>query len=698
MSSFNSASAANWVDDDLNDPGSEGGGSPHPIEAWSHLTDFPLQGMAFAPEPERLLVWDESGLVILLNAHGQRLAQVRAPEPIAAASISGDGSRIAVVMRGARFQLLDEGLGLVKDRACVFDPVAVALDAHGRYTAISSRSCRIAFYSRYGVAAGTYDGHQPPTQLTFIPGRAALVAATSAGTLLELDLNEPQAGRLAASVRWQTFSTARVGRIAVDGDGDLILASCHNLGVQRYDGRGRNDGAYQVGGTVTHAVCDMPGRCLAAATHEGELIVLSRAGSIRTRLRLDGSIQALEMDGLGRYVIYGTPQGELTRLNLDGRAPISRALSPRVAGRAETSALATSAPVGSGPVRSRSASRLNAATEPRMRRPAWRVPVATDDLQAETAVLAVLDQPPRIGLMSRSNRLELFDFTGKRRGRTPELHGSGRLLQACPHWMAAATDRSLALVDLKRGTVHPLDLDLVQLSHLAIQPDSYGVAVVMECDRIGRATTAGRWVWRTELHHRVEDLAIAADGLTAWTGDDGLLRVTGPGGNRVGEFRDDQGEPLALVAAPGMHQLGATTASSVAWITLARRGQVARGHAADGSVVWQTPLPWESWGLHVAGHHLIVVGLDGRLIALDLKGRPLTQSAGHRHRVLRFVEVAGGEIRRITLSDQHLFCSTLTGETIWRALVESATGALAVGRDGVALMLGRDLAWFPFED
>ena len=39
----------------------------------------------------------------------------------------------------------------------------------------------------------------------------------------------------------------------------MILASCYTLGIQRFDLRGRNEGSYHLGGTVSHAVPDFPG-------------------------------------------------------------------------------------------------------------------------------------------------------------------------------------------------------------------------------------------------------------------------------------------------------------------------------------------------------------------------------------------------------------------------------------------------------
>src|SRR5262249_52497343 len=150
-------------------------------------------------------------------------------------------------------------------------------------------------------------------------------------------------------------------------------------------------------------------------------------------------------------------------------------------------------------------------------------PVAASEEQAETAVLAVLDAPPRIGVLTSANRLQVFDGGGKNLGFVPEILGIGRFLRTAKGWIAAATDRQVTLYDARRNAASRLDLSLVEVTHLEIRPDSFGLAIVQERDRVGRATPAGRWIWKKELRSPVEDLAIGPDGYAALTTDAGQL-------------------------------------------------------------------------------------------------------------------------------------------------------------------------------
>ena len=81
-----------------------------------------------------------------------------------------------------------------------------------------------------------------------------------------------------------------------------------------------------------------------------------------------------------------------------------------------------------------------------IRQPAWSAQVATTDDQAESAVLAILDEPPRIGVLTNALKLQVFTMEGRSLGFAPEIIGHGRFLRTSPGWIAAAqrpTDRGL---------------------------------------------------------------------------------------------------------------------------------------------------------------------------------------------------------------------------------------------------------------
>ena len=274
-------------------------------------------------------------------------------------------------------------------------------------------------------------------------------------------------------------------------------------------------------------------------------------------------------------------------------------------------------------------------------------------------------------------------------GEGPEIIGVGRVLATSPGWIAASTDRMATLFDVRRNSAVRLDLMMHEMTHMAIRPDTYGLAFVQERDRVGRVTPAARWIWKRELDSSVESLAINADGLTALSLDDGRVVIFDPAGEPAGQYKAEPGEPLILIEAPRGSPEG------IEWITLARRSQVLRGHRGDGKVAWETPVPWESWQLQRVGPRAVITAPDGRTLACDGSGNPRGLSRAEGDRGLFFPSMSGEEILRVSAQGEHLICSDLSGRVHWRFVAAAPFGPFAVGRSGVAALIGRDLAWFP---
>lgn len=643
-----------------------------PVEAWTILTESPLKGLAFAKEAGWILAWDEGNRLTLLDARGETLSTTRSSSRIVAATISDDGSRIVVLSEGdsAGLLILSGDLEILVERPAPSESTFVATDPFGRYVAVGGRLGPVQILDRYGRAAARIETVQSMAHLCFVPDRPFLIGAAAFGMLAGVELEPSRtSGRLRAEIVWQDRLMSNVGRLTTTGDGSMVLASCFTHGVQRFDLDGHNEGAYHLGGTVAHAVPDFPGRTIAAATLEGELLVLNSAGNVRWRTTLTRPPIALEIDPLGRFLIHGFSTGEITRLDLFGPSE-ERGAAPSKTRKA------------------RAAAPRSASGGASIRRPDWAVRAVQTEDQAETAVLAVCDDPPAIAVFSSPRRLQIFDPNGQKLAQGPDLTGVGRILRTAPGWLAAATDRDIALCDLRRGTQERVDLSLVEMTHLAIKPDTFGLAIVQERDRIGRATTAGRWVWRHELPTPIEDLAIGREGFAAATTDDGRLLVFDPAGeiHPTGGF--DPSDPPLLIEAPEGSPPG------LAWVSLSRRGQRLAGHGQRGDVVWTRQLPWEGWSLLRLGGFALVAAADGRTLAFDGAGTARFEGtpSGTVNDVF-FLDQNGTPLR-VAAKDVHLLCSTLDGDIQWRTVAEQAPGPTAAGRAGVAVMIGPNLSWF----
>ncbi len=641
----------------------------NPTVAWTAYTDAPLVGFGLAREAGLLLAWDDSNHLYLIGPDGQRITDSRAPGKIIDATIADTGTLIAVVLGGPRLLLLDGECQPLYDRPALSESAAITVDPHGRFLCVSTRTGKNQFYTRHGKLAGSFETIQPLSFARFLATRPVLVAASSLGTLFAFKI-EGEDGRQSLQVEelWRSQMMSNVGRLEITGDGGMILTSCYTHGIQRFDMRGRNEGAYHLGGTTAHAVPDFTGRLIAVATTEGELFLLNRTGNIRWKTGLARGPIALVCDPLGRSVTYGLPSGEIVQLQVEpsGRKPVENAASTaaRKVGTSRTSA---------GPIR----------------QPSWTIPVADSDDQAETAALAVLDDPCRIAVITNTNRMSVFTPTGGHLGQAPPIVGVGRILRCAQGWLAAATDRQIVLYDARRNQAERLDLNLVELTHLVIRPDDYGMALAQERDRIGRVTMSGRWVWKQELRVGVEDLAVGSKALTAFTTDDGRLTILDPAGERLGSYDSSPPEPLLLVAAPP------DTPEEIGWITLARRAQVLRGHHANGQVAWESPVPWEAWRLQAVGSQVVAEAPDGRSLAFDGLGHARQLGKNPLPPGLFFPDDANDQVLRIYRHGEHLICCEPSGRVRWRSIPPEGIGPMAAGASGVAALIGRSLAWFP---
>lgn len=648
----------------LADPSTRPSARIDPGTAWTIVTDAPLKALSLAREASRLLACDDAGQLYLIDGQGHFLSVERAPGPVRMAAISDDGSLVALLGERNRLWLLGADLETIEDREAIIDASALAVDPHGQYVAVASKMNAVQFYNHHGKQAGRFETRQHLSHLAFVPSSPDIVGVGAYGSISGYELTTTGAGKLAGELAWTHQLMSGVGRLATTGDGGMILVACYTHGVQRYDLRGRNEGAYHVGGSAAFAVPDFAGRTIAVATQEGELSILNGTGNVRWRTGLPHPAVALEVDALGRYLVYGLETGEIARLDFHGGPRPAESPTPTVAARA-----------GAGPVKTAG----------------WAVDVVQSEDHAESSVLAVVDDPPRVGVITHKNRLELFGTDGTRLGHAPDIQGVGRILRTCPGWIAAATDRQVVVCDLARDQGHRVDLVLHQLTHLGIEPDGFGLAIVQERDRVGRATLAGRWVWKAELNVPIEEIAIGPDGHLAAGTEDGRLRIYNPAGTLAGEYRADPPEPILVLRAP------AGAPPGVVWISLVRRAQVIRGHDLIGRVAWESPTPWEGWGFHPGGSQVVVAAIDGRAIAFDGAGHPRSKAGKTDGSLDVYASGPTGEPVRIARQGVHLICSDLGGRVAWRAVADRPIGPIAAGRAGVAAMVGRSLSWFSSE-
>jgi hypothetical protein len=633
---------------------------------WTQFTDAPLVGLGFAREAGQILAWDDAHNLYVADLAGKRVASTRAPVPLHLVGISDTG-HIVVTNKEGGIWWLDNRLQPRAHRNGARQQIGMAISPQGHYLAISSSDCHTRIYDWHGRLVTDLLTHRPLRFMVLLAGQPCLVAAADYGLVgcYELD-GEP---------RWQDSLWSAAGHLSASGEGYAILISCFGHGLQRYGLDGTNEGAYHLGGGVCRAALDYDGRSFAAATLEGEVMLVNAAGHVQWRQSCPHPTKELLLDATGHLLVYGQQTGEITMLELyPSTTPAKTPATPR-SDAARPPGVAAKPAAAGATVRTEERAR-------QIRTPSWKQRVFDNQQQAETAVLALIDDPLRVVAFSSRKKLEVYDDDGKRLHASDTLLGVGRVLEADGSLVVAATDRMVTVYDAATNSTSPFPERLVQLSHLRIDSIAGEILVVEEGDRLSRFDGAGERRWIRPLSASVEGLAVGPDRICAVTTSDGHLYVFDGDNRPVGESRVMPAQPLALL------RLGTR------WITLAGKSQIIRGHEVNGQVEWEAGLPAEAWRLIRLGSSVAAREVGGRSYVLDGSGRLILDSTELPHEALLFSNRAG-EPSAVFWRAGNLMVTDLVGRVQWRHVSAELAGPLTAAPCGVACTLGRELAFFP---
>jgi hypothetical protein len=629
---------------------------------WVYVADSPIEAVHLAGESQMMVVRDQSGQVKVLSSEGEVLATDTATEPIRLSAADQSGLLMAMVLGKRKLAFFDWDLNLLVERNLHSEPVAIAVDSLGLYVAVSFLGKETWIYTRQGKKIAEFETRQPISRMAFVPGSSRLVGSTTFDQLVCAEISRSR-DDYDADIVWIQNTGVGVGHIHVIGNSGKVLASCNNMGLQRLDVDGENEGTYQLGGTVIESAADFPGRFFLASTLEGSLLAVNANGSIMWEHGRGGPWKHLTIDPLGRFALAASAMGELVCMDLS--------TEPR--GRVDHSSvqmISSSGASGNSSIKS----------------PEWSIRIS-DALEDNLAYsLAVCEKPFRACVLDSKKVLSCFTALGDEAEKLPGLGGSGRLLKAAEGWVAAGNEQKLRLVNFTTQEVLEPDLALVQVTHFQMKPQKYGLLIIQEGDRLGRASLDGRWIWRIHLPATVESLVLSDDGYTALSLDNSQVGVMGPAGKGVGKWSAGEREAVLLCESQSKQD------GLCRWVSLARSERVLRGHSLDLRLLWQVEVPFAGWELVRSDEGVIVVANDKSAILYDDAGEILAKRRGNGCPT-KFASDRDGKAIAIHVDAGILYCTRFDGSVLWRLPIEGDVSSMQISREGVLILAGGVLSW-----
>lgn len=277
---------------------------------WSQKVAAPVRGLALARERGWALAWDAQDSLHLWDRAGRPQAHFQAPAPLAGIVAADDGSVFAAAGGEGQVWLLTPDLVPRPHRGPSGRISALALAPLGNYLAIATAA---------GGAGGALHLLDPTGKeqwkvatplalkhLAFVPERPVLAVSAEFGLVACFG---PEGKML-----WRDGLVARVGSLAVSGDGSRIVLACFTDGLHSYAvERGRSQPLAQIGACHLAAI-SYDGNTLLTAGLENQVSLRDRDGTIQGSYSASSPVVALALSPLADYAVVALANGSVVGL------------------------------------------------------------------------------------------------------------------------------------------------------------------------------------------------------------------------------------------------------------------------------------------------------------------------------------------------------------------------------------------------
>ena len=278
-----------------------------PEVTWSFAADAPLVRMELSRETGELLVADVSGGIYLLDRRGKVVSLTRGPTPLRSLAWSDTGQGGVALIGDNKLYWFTRQLEFQGGIELPEPSLAVALDAHGDYAAVSLTDGANLIFAGPHEPLHHFETARPLVQLAFLVYEPSILGVADYGLLCSHSFR--------GDAQWKENLWVNAGDIAVTGAGEMILVACFNQGIQRFDAKGQNAGSYQMEGTVSRVSTSFAPHRIAAATLEKQLYWLDADGQMLWAATALEDVSQVICDPFGQGFLCGLQSGRILRLD-----------------------------------------------------------------------------------------------------------------------------------------------------------------------------------------------------------------------------------------------------------------------------------------------------------------------------------------------------------------------------------------------
>ncbi len=269
--------------------------APVPETLWHLPQPRPVRGLVYAREAQRLLLWDDQGIVRLFDGQGQLQGQFHSPIPLVAAACSEDGRVLLLADQHKRLICLGPDLAQRWQQSLPDAVLAVAVSSLGDCLAVAGPAGQVAIFDGRGEPIRQILMPRAIRQLAFIPTLPRLLVAADFGLVGCVSLPTGE-------WVWRDKPVVYFGSIAVAAQGEPMLLPGFSAGLLAYDRWGKPYRRARLAEPVAWVAVNHDGTRLAVVNTEDVLQVRSRDGKVLLQRKLYPPIRGLVLDLLGREV------------------------------------------------------------------------------------------------------------------------------------------------------------------------------------------------------------------------------------------------------------------------------------------------------------------------------------------------------------------------------------------------------------